>query len=64
MKKNLFTFDSNNSSEKKGSLWGQETCGPCSSEVERIKRKIDNKKLSEIEKDDIDHVINVFGIRR
>ena len=64
MKKNLFTFDSSNSSEKKGSLWGQETCEPCSSEVERIKRKIDNKKLSEIEKDDIDHVINVFGIRR
>jgi len=64
VKKNLFTFNLSNSSEKKGSLWSQETCEPCSSEVERIKKKIDNKKLSEIENDDIDHVINVFGIKR
>ena len=64
MKKNLFVFDFNNSSSSSGSYSSQETCEPCSSEVERIKKKIDNKKLSEIENDDIDHVINVFGIKR
>ena len=64
MKKNLFNFNLSNSSEKNGSLWGQETCEPCSSEVERIKKKIDNKKLSEIENDDIDHIISIFGIKR
>ena len=64
MKKNLFNFNLSNSSEKNGSLWGQETCKPCWSEVERIKRKIDNRKLSEVENDDIDHVINIFGIKR
>ena len=34
------------------------------SRIERIKKKIDNKKLSEIENDDIDHIINIFGIKR
>ena len=43
------------------SLEGQITCEPCSSECEKIKRKINNRKLSEIKNNDIDHVINVFG---
>ena len=64
MKKNLFNFNLSNSSETSGSPWGQETCEPCSSECEKIKRKINNRKLSEIEDDDIDHIINVFGIKR
>ena len=60
MKKNLFNFDLSNSSVMSGSLEGQITCEPCSSECEKIKRKINNRKLSEIGNDDIDRVINVF----
>ena len=63
MKKNLFNFDLSNSSVMSGSLEGQITCEPCSSECERIKRKINNRKLSEIKKNDIDHVINVFDLK-
>ena len=48
MKKNLFTLDLNNSSNESGSLVGQITCEPCSSECEKIKRKINGRKFSEI----------------
>ena len=64
MKKNLFKFDINNSSDTSGSLVGQITCEPCSSECEKIKNKINNKKLSEIKKSDIDHITNVFDLKR
>ncbi len=63
MKKNLFDFNLYNSSVKDVSLEGQITCEPCTSECERIKRKINNRKLSEIKKNDIDHVINVFDLK-
>ena len=62
MKKNLFSFDKNNSSDVSGSLVGQITCEPCSLEVEKIKNKINNRKLSEIDKSDIDRITNVFDI--
>ena len=62
MKKNLFNFDTNNSSDASGSLVGQITCEPCSSECEKIKKKINNRKLSEIDKSDIDRITNVFDI--
>ena len=63
MKKNLFSFDDiNNSSEVSGSLVGQITCEPCSSECEKIKNKINNRKLSEIDKSDIDRITKVFDI--
>ena len=62
MKKNLFSFDINNSSDTSGSLVGQITCEPCSSECEKIKNKINNRKLSEIDKSDIDRITNVFDI--
>ena len=62
MKKNLFIFDSNNSSDASGSLVGQITCEPCSSECEKIKNKINNRKLSEFEKSDIDRITKVFDI--
>ena len=64
MKKNLFIFDKNNSSDKNGSLVGQITCEPCSSECKKIKNKINNRKLSEIEKSDIDRITTVFDINR
>ena len=62
MKKNLFNFDLDNSSETSGSLVGQITCEPCSSECEKIKNKINNRKLSEIDKSDIDRITKVFDI--
>ena len=64
MKKNLFTFNLNNFSVRSGSYSSQETCEQCSSECEKIEKKINNRKLSELKDDDIDHVINVFGIKR
>ena len=64
MKKNLFIFDKNNSFDKNGSLVGQITCEPCSSECKKIKNKINNRKLSEIEKSDIDRITTVFDINR
>ena len=64
MKKNLFSFDTNNSSDADGSLVGQITCEPCSLEVEKIKNKINNRKLSKIRKSDIDHITNVFDLKR
>ena len=63
MKKNLFNFDLSNSSVMSGSLEGQITCEPCSSECEKIKKKINNRKLSEIKNDDIDRIINVFDLK-
>jgi len=63
VKKNLFSFDDiNNSSEVSGSLVGQITCEPCSSECEKIKNKLNNRKLSEIDKSDIDRITKVFDI--
>ena len=62
MKKNLFNFNLSNSSESSGSQWGQETCEPCSSECEKIKRKIDNRKLSDLKDEDVTDVISPFKI--
>ena len=60
MKKNLFNFNLSNSSETSGSSWGQETCEPCSSECERIERKINNRKLSDIEKEEALDILTPF----
>ena len=60
MKKNLFDFNLSISQNNSSSLEGQITCEPCLSECEKIKKKINNRKLSEIKDNDIDHVINVF----
>ena len=64
MEKNLFNFNKNNSSNASGSQVGQITCEPCSLEVEKIKNKINNRKLSKIKKSDIDHITNVFDLKR
>ena len=45
-----------------GSLEGQITCEPCSSECEKIKRKINNRKLSEIEKDEALDILTPFKL--
>ena len=61
MRKNLFDFNLSISQKNSISLEGQITCEPCLSECEKIKRKINNRKLSEIKNNDIDHIINVFS---
>ncbi len=63
MRKNLFNFNLNISPGKSGSPEGQITCKPCLSQCEKIKNKINNRKLSEIGNDDIDRVINVFDLK-
>ena len=60
MKKNLFNFNLSNSSNESGSLEGQITCGPCSSECEKIKKKINNRKLSEIKKEEALDILTPF----
>ena len=62
MKKNLFTLDLNNSSEVSGSHSSQETCEPCSSECNKIKSRINNRKLSDIKDEDVIDVISPFKI--
>ena len=63
MRKNLFDFNLIISQNNSSSLEGQITCEPCLSECEKIKKKINNRKLSEIKNNDIDRVINVFGLK-
>ena len=60
VKKNLFDFNLNISPDNSGSLEGQITCEPCSSECEKIKRRINNRKLSEIEKDEALDILTPF----
>ena len=60
MKKNLFNSALSNSSDKSGSHEGQITCGPCSLEVEKMQSKINNRKLSEIKKDEALDILTPF----
>tara|TARA_Y100000741_G_scaffold29010_1_gene20843 strand:+ start:418 stop:612 length:195 start_codon:yes stop_codon:yes gene_type:complete len=62
VKKNLFYFDKNNSSVTNGSLVGQITCGPCATECEKIKNKINNRKLSNIKDDEVSYILSPFNI--
>ena len=61
MKKNLFNFNKNNSSNASGSQVGQITCEPCANECKKIEIKINNRKLSDIKSEEIDHLINIFS---
>ena len=60
MKKNLFNFNLINSSDTSSSPGGQITCEPCSSECEKIKIKINNRKLSEIKKEEALDILTPF----
>ena len=61
MEKNLFDFNKNNSSNASGSQVGQITCEPCANECKKIEIKINNRKLSDIKNEEIDHLINIFN---
>ena len=60
MKKNLFNFRLSNSSNESGSLEGQITCEPCSSECEKMKSKINNRKLSDINDEEVLNILTPF----
>ena len=61
MEKNLFNFNKNNSSNASGSQVGQITCEPCANECKKIEIKINNRKLTDIKSEEIDHLINIFS---
>ncbi|MBD1138745.1 hypothetical protein IDH27_00250 [Pelagibacterales bacterium SAG-MED46] len=61
MEKNLFNFNKNNSSNASGSQVGQITCETCANECKKIEIKINNRKLSDIKSEEIDHLINIFS---
>ena len=54
MKKNLFYFDKNNSSK---------ACDPCATECKKIKRVINDRKLSEIKNEEVANILNIFKQR-
>ena len=60
MRKNLFDFNLSISQKNSSSLEGQITCEPCLSECEKIKRKINNRKLSDIKDDEVVHILSPF----
>ena len=40
---------------------GQITCEQCANESKKIENKINNRKLSDIKHEEIDHLISVFS---
>ena len=60
MRKNLFNFNLDISPGKSGSLEGQITCEPCLSQCEKIKKKINNRKLSEIKNKERSYILKIF----
>ena len=66
MKKNLFNNHLDNSlsvdQSSDGLQVGQITCEPCSLEVKKMNMKINGRKLSEIEKEEVSHIFSPFSI--
>ena len=60
MKKNLFNIDLNKSSDVYGSQ-SLKACDPCAAECEKINRKINNRKLSDIKDDEVTHILSLFN---
>ena len=50
-KKNLFEVDYNKSSK---------ACDPCASECKKINLKINSRKFSELENDEVSHILKIF----
>ena len=60
VKKNLFNIDENKSSD----VYGSQTlkaCDPCAAECEKINRRINNRKLSNIKDDEVAHILSPFN---
>ena len=60
MKKNLFDIDLNKSSDVYGSQ-SEKACDPCAAECEKINRKINNRKLSDIKDEEVAHILSLFN---
>ena len=60
MKKNLFNIDENKSSDVYG-LQTLKACDPCAAECEKINRKINNRKLSDIKDEEVAHILSPFN---
>ena len=60
MKKNLFNIDLNNPSNEDGSF-SLKTCEPCASECEKINKKINGRKLSDIKDEEVAHILFPFN---
>jgi len=60
VKKNLFNIDLNKSSNVSGSQ-SLKACDPCAAECEKINRKIDNRKLSDIKDEEVAHILSPFN---
>ena len=60
MKKNLFNIDLNKSSYAYESQ-SQKACDPCAAECEKINRKINNRKLSDIKDKEVAHILSPFN---
>ena len=60
VKKNLFNIDLDKSSDVYGSQ-SLKACDPCAAECEKINRKINNRKLSEMKDDEVAHILSPFN---
>ena len=60
MKKNLFNIDLNKSFEVY-ELQSQKACDPCAAECEKINKKINNRKLSDIKDEEVAHILSPFN---
>ena len=60
MKKNLLNIDLNKSSDVYGSQ-SLKACDPCAAEREKINRKINNRKLSDIKDEEVAHILSPFN---
>ena len=60
MKKNLFNIDLNKSSNVYRSQ-SLKACDPCAAECEKINRKINNRKLSDIKDEEVAHILSPFN---
>ena len=59
VKKNLFKIDLDKSSDVYGSQ-SLKACDPCAEECEKINRKINNRKLSDIKDDEVLSILTPF----
>ena len=60
VKKNLFNIDLNKSSDVYGSQ-SLKACNPCAAECEKINKKINNRKLSDIKDEEVAHILSPFN---
>jgi hypothetical protein len=60
VKKNLFNIDLDKSSEEYGSQ-SLKACDPCAAECEKINKKINNRKLSDIKDNEAAHILFPFN---